>query len=295
MKENCLHYIQNNQLYKNGKKLSKQHYLYQLRKKKFNKKHPIITVVTVVKDGGKVLEKTIKNVLSQTYNNLEYVVVYTPGKDNTWNIIEKYKNNINKIVINSRLGIYNAFNVAIKYSTGDWINFMNAGDYFLNKNTVKEVFSYKHNCKVIYSDCYVDYPNFKRHVESFKFKQIKRQMPFSHQSSFVNLKLQKKLLFRTNYWLSADYDFFYRLFKSKAQFKKINKTISVSIAFGIADRLKVLTMYQNYLIAKHHRNIDLKDKIFYFKNIILFISSEIIKFFLPRKIILNILKSKFKK
>ena len=65
------------------------HKLY-LNKKNSNNKNPNVSVVTCVLDGDKVLEKTIKNVLEQSYRNFEYIVVYTLSNDDTWEIIKKY-------------------------------------------------------------------------------------------------------------------------------------------------------------------------------------------------------------
>ena len=60
-------------------------------KKKFKKNKLKVTIVTVVYYGEKTLEKTIKNVLNQKYDNLEYIIVYSPSKDKTFDIIKKYK------------------------------------------------------------------------------------------------------------------------------------------------------------------------------------------------------------
>ena len=142
-------------------------YFYKNKKKKYLKNYPIISVVTCVLNGEKVLEKTIRNVTKQSYKNLEYIVVYTPSKDKTWDIIMKYSDKIDKIVMNSKVGIYQAFNTGLKRASGDWINYMNAGDYFFNKNTIKNVFAKKISSDIIYSGSIVDYPNFKRFIKIF--------------------------------------------------------------------------------------------------------------------------------
>ena len=61
-------------------------------KNKFRKSIKLqkISVITVVYNGEKTLEKTIKNVLNQDYRNLEYIIVYTPSIDSTFDIIKKY-------------------------------------------------------------------------------------------------------------------------------------------------------------------------------------------------------------
>ena len=271
------------------------HRLY-LNKKKSKKNNPNISVVTCVLDGDKVLEKTIKNVLKQSYRNFEYIVVYTLSNDDTWEIIKKYSNKIDKIIINDEVGIYQAFNIGLKYARGKWINYMNAGDFFLSRNTLKQIFdNRKYSCDVLYSGCYIEYPNFKKYEPSLPIKYLNRQMAFSHQSSFVKLNLNKKNKFNTFYNLSADYDLFSKLIKKKYRFKKVNKTISVSMAFGIVDRRKVSTIYQNMLIACKYWNLSFLDKIFfYYSKIVYFSFTSLTKIFIPKKILLLILKLKYK-
>tara|TARA_B100000900_G_scaffold177945_1_gene150875 strand:- start:3822 stop:4643 length:822 start_codon:yes stop_codon:yes gene_type:complete len=271
------------------------HKLY-LNKKNPNKKNPNVSVVTCVLDGDKVLEKTIKNVLEQSYRNFEYIVVYTLSNDDTWEIIKKYSKKIDKIIINDEVGIYQAFNIGLKYANGKWINYMNAGDSFKSRNTLKDIFDNRnYDSDVLYSGSYVEYPNFKKYDPALPLNHLNRQMPFSHQSSFVKLNLHKKNKFNTFYNLSGDYDFFSKLEKKNYKFKKINKTISVSMAFGVADRRKVLTIYQNMLIANKYWNLKFLDKIFfYYSKIIYFSFTSLIKIFIPKKILLLILKLKYK-
>ena len=57
-----------------------------------------ISIITPVFNGAKYIETTIKSILSQTYNNIEYIVVDGGSTDGTKEIIEKYKNKIDKII-----------------------------------------------------------------------------------------------------------------------------------------------------------------------------------------------------
>lgn len=230
--------------------------IYKNKKINFKKNQQIISIVTVVKNAEKSLQATLKNIFDQKYKNLEIIVVYTPSKDKTWEVIKKNKNKIHKIIINPELGIYKSMNIGILNCQGDYINFMNSGDFFYSKNTISSIFKKKQTYDVIYGDCKILYPKFLRYIKSGILPDIKNGMFFSHQSCFVKVLLHKKILFDTKYIFSADYDFFYKLARLKKSFQYCKKTISIRSSGGFSDTNRVLTLRDNYRI----NNIYSKDK-----------------------------------
>ena len=99
---------------------------------------PIISIITVVFNGEKYLEETIQSVLNQTYDNVEYIIIDGGSTDGTLGIIKKYEDKIDYWVSEKDKGIYDAMNKGILVATGDWINFINAGDrlIFLDVNSL---------------------------------------------------------------------------------------------------------------------------------------------------------------
>ena len=65
-----------------------------LHYKKDVSNHPLISIITVVKNSERLLEKTIKSVINQTYKNIEYIIIDGGSTDGTLNIIQKYQNKI---------------------------------------------------------------------------------------------------------------------------------------------------------------------------------------------------------
>ena len=63
-----------------------------------NRKKPLISIITVVYNGEKYIEQTIKSVLGQNFKNFEYIIVDGKSTDSTMDIVEKYKNKIDIII-----------------------------------------------------------------------------------------------------------------------------------------------------------------------------------------------------
>jgi len=252
------------------------------------------TIITVVLNAEKDLERTIKSVVNQSYKNYEYIIVYTPSTDKTWNIILRNKKYINKILINNKLGVYPPMNLGTNYSEGEYINFLNSGDFFYNKKTLYNVSKFvNQNYDVIYGDSVVKYDNYVKKVPVLPFNKIFYGMIFSHQSCFIKLNLQKNYQFNLKYLYSSDYDLILKLYNKKSSFFKINKPLSISKSDGIADKNRFHTIYENLIIVKSQNNEKYLKSFFYFiKKYFYFKIIMFLKIFLPSNLFYKIKKYK---
>ena len=98
--------------------------------------HPRFSIITVTYNAEKALEETIQSIISQTYKDIEYIIVDGGSKDRTLSIIEKYKSHIAKVVSEPDKGLYDAMNKGLKMATGDYVCFLNAGDSLHEDETV---------------------------------------------------------------------------------------------------------------------------------------------------------------
>ena len=99
----------------------------------------LISVVTVCYNAADTIEKTMLSVLNQTYHDIEYIIIDGGSTDGTVEIIRKYADRIAYWVSEPDKGIYDAMNKGIKVATGEWINFMNAGDEFVDEGVIEKL------------------------------------------------------------------------------------------------------------------------------------------------------------
>jgi glycosyltransferase involved in cell wall biosynthesis len=102
-----------------------------------NKNKPVISVITVTYNAAGLLEETIKSVISQDYERVEYIVIDGGSTDGTLDIINKYAGHISYSVSEHDGGIYDAMNKGIKAAGGEIINLLNAGDRYASVDVVR--------------------------------------------------------------------------------------------------------------------------------------------------------------
>ena len=108
-------------------------------KKSYDDK-PLVSIVTVVFNGEKYLEQTIQSVINQTYDNVEYIIIDGGSTDGTVDIIKNYEDRIDYWISEKDKGIYDAMNKGINLASGEWINFMNAGDIFYDEKVLNTIY-----------------------------------------------------------------------------------------------------------------------------------------------------------
>ena len=171
---------------------------------------PLITVVTIVYNGVEYIEDTIISVLSQSYDNLEYIIIDGGSLDGTIDVIKKYENAIDYWISEKDRGIYDAMNKGASLSSGKWLNFMNAGDRFYSEFVVEKIKEHFYDTKVIFGRAKIidaenkvwDYPD-KRISHSNILEWLETKYP-NHQSMFFPKCYYKKNEYDLNYPISAD-------------------------------------------------------------------------------------------
>lgn len=116
--------------------------------------HPKFSIITVTYNAAKVLEDTIQSIVTQTYKNLEYIIVDGGSTDETLDIIHKYQEHITTVISEPDQGLYDAMNKGIKLATGDYLCFLNAGDGLHEDDTLLQWYipSMEQPCREYYME-----------------------------------------------------------------------------------------------------------------------------------------------
>lgn len=195
---------------------------------------PLISIITVSFNAEGTIGNTIESVLKQTYPNLELIIKDGKSTDGTRKVIESYRRKIEEkgilfqYVSEPDQGIYDAMNEAIKLSHGDWLCFMNANDQFYNGEVIKEVFEYERydDYGVLYGNTLTIMYNGAPYISGHDHTELPKGMGLCHQSCFIRGTLMKEYGYDCTYKISADYDFFLKLYLKKIPFKYLNKIIA---------------------------------------------------------------------
>ena len=204
---------------------------------------PLVSVITVVFNGEKFIEKTMKNVLGQNYSNIEYILIDGGSTDRTLEIVDRYNSRLTYFVSEPDRGIYDAMNKGIDVARGTWVIFMNAGDEFKTDDTVsKSVIQMHGNASIFYGGVEICYPGFSRVENPGPIIKLWQGMQFCHQSAFINLQYHKLNKYNINNLIAADLEFFFSAYRKGMKFGKLNCVISKVITGGLSENSRVSTL-----------------------------------------------------
>jgi len=223
-----------------------------------------VTVVTVTYNAEQYLEETIKSIINQDHENLEFIIIDGNSTDNTKAIIKNYEDKIDYWISEPDDGIYHAMNKAVEQASNEWIIFINAGDSFVSDDIVSKVMAEDiKDYHLLYGAFYVINDSGKKFLAKAPTdKDIYSYPAICHQSLFTKTKILKKYSFDTSYKICADYDFELKCADKGYQFKRLDYAISNFLEGGINSKeiyrtriegISILLKYKNITVAQNSR------------------------------------------
>jgi len=226
-----------------------------------------LSIITINFNNAEGLKKTMESVFSQSFNDFEYLIIDGGSTDGSVEIIKQNKK-INYWISEKDNGIYDAMNKGILKSFGNYLLFLNSGDY-LCENVLGKVFSETHNEDILYGNMKINWGG-NNITDGIMPNKITLEHLVKdtlwHPVSFIKKELFNKFgLYNTDYEIVADYEFFFKnIIINKSSNVHLNYFITEYNVEGFsslpsnkakekAERLKVIKMY---LSEEELKNID---------------------------------------
>jgi len=178
-----------------------------------------VSIITVCFNSEKTIEDTLKSIQSQTYSDIEYIVIDGQSKDRTNDIVKKYSDIVSIHLSEKDNGLYDAMNKGLQAATGDIIGILNSDDFFFDDDVISTVVENIKYVDAVYADVAFYNPdnlnNIVRYYSSKTFSKSKLGMGLmpAHPSLYVKrARYQQVGFYNTKYKIAADFDIIVRLF-----------------------------------------------------------------------------------
>jgi len=226
--------------------------------KKSYKNKPLISIITVVYNGDKFLEETIKSTINQSYENIEYIIIDGDSTDRSIEIIKSYEDKIDYWISEEDNGIYDAMNKGIILSTGKIIGIINSDDWY-EQEAIKRISIYFDKECIITGDMN-KYTNdlksgFLSNRTENDLKHALSYMPINHPATFVSKSVYENIgLFNDRYSICADHEFILRALKNRVNIVFLKYTLANMRMGGISEDKKtiLLRIKEHYIIRKEY-------------------------------------------
>lgn len=224
------------------------------------------SIITITYNAEAFLPRTVESVLSQHYRDIEHIIIDGASTDSTISVAQDYMQRSYaaqnghevRIVSEPDNGLYDAMNKGLRQASGDYICFLNAGDFFPNANVLDTIVSRSLTGKsrqqlpaVIYGDTDIvdNDGNFLRHrrlapPRNLTWRSFRKGMLVCHQAFYARLDIARTVPYDTRYRYSADVDWCIRVMKEAER-----------MGAGLAYVDSVVVNYtQEGQTTKHHRD-----------------------------------------
>ena len=206
---------------------------------------PLVSVITVVFNAADTLKDTIESVRSQTYQNVEHIIIDGGSTDATVDILKGYDQVIDYWLSEKDAGIYDAMNKGISLCTGDYIGMLNADDMFSDNSVLQTIIDEFNTKKVdaVFSCLNIVEKNNLSHVlrkyrvPLFNSFLMRIGVMPPHPTFYCRKSIYRAVGdFKTNYKIAADFEMLIRLLiKQKVTWSFIDKVTVTMRSGGVSN------------------------------------------------------------
>lgn len=219
---------------------------------------PQLSIITINYNDVEGLKKTTQSVISQTFHDIEYIVIDGGSSDGSAEYLEQISNNLSYYISEKDHGIFNAQNKGLQKATSEYCLFLNSGDYLASNSVIQEVFSHQLKADLILCNMgfvYNDHIELRRQPNTIDFKLL------ATSSIWHPATLIRKSVFEITgpyneaFKITADYDFFLKaIWKHHVSYQHLDIVLSNFDTTGVssspehsqkhqAERMRVQAQY----------------------------------------------------
>lgn len=194
-----------------------------------------VSIITATYNSAETITDTLQSLNTQSYQDIEYIIIDGASKDNTLDIIKQQCARVATVISEPDKGIYDALNKGVQAASGDIVGFLHSDDLFAYPDAVKDIVStfVDSGCDAAYADLeYVSKHDTNNIIRLWKSGQYKRDklkngwMP-PHPTFYMKRDLYCKFgFFDLSFKIAADYDSLLRyLWANKVKMAYLPKVI----------------------------------------------------------------------
>jgi glycosyltransferase involved in cell wall biosynthesis len=219
-----------------------------------------LSIITINYNNKIGLEKTIKSVVNQTYKNFEYLIIDGESTDGSKEVIEVNSQNIDYWISEKDSGVYNAMNKGIKIAKGEYLLFLNSGDFLIDESVLQKIIiELKNDVSIYYGNILYsknETPTFLNTPPSELSFSFFLQYSLPHPASFIKKKLfEKYFYYNETLKIVSDWEFFiFCICKQNESYKHIDILVSNFDNSGISSNLsntQTIFNEKEFVLKKH--------------------------------------------
>lgn len=212
-----------------------------------------VSIITATYNSSATIKDTIKSLESQTYQDIEYIIVDGASSDNTLDIVREHCSRVTHIISEPDKGIYDALNKGIGVATGDVIGFLHSDDVFAYPLVVEDIVRTFESSKsdAVYADLeYVSKDNINKVVRLWKSGEYERNMLTNgwmppHPTFYMKREhYEKNGCFNLGFNIAADYDSLLRYLWSNRVSMSYLPKVTIKMRVGGASNRSIKNILQ---------------------------------------------------
>lgn len=212
-----------------------------------------LSIITINYNNCEGLKKTIDSVVAQTFNDFEWIVIDGGSTDGSRELLEQYADHFAYWVSEPDKGIYNAMNKGIKVARGEYLQFLNSGDWLCDETALERFFSHVFDADVVYGDYYFsgmgDGLVECRQPQVFTFRVL-LDSALGHNACFFKSLLFKEEAYDEDLKVVSDWKFCLVQAMTNKRFSHVDEFVSCFDVTGISSVNKELTQSERNKVLK---------------------------------------------